>query len=150
MNTTTTVDPGAAGWPPLSYPEWKDTQATLHLWTQIVGKIRLAHTPWTNHSWHVALYVTSRGLTTSPMAYGARTFEIVFDFLARFVGKASPVHFFWGSFDLAVTRFSGRRANAPDAMLLDFLQSSVEAAADRGGWDRPLLKDLSMRLLPGA
>ncbi|MEO6056512.1 MAG: DUF5996 family protein [Gemmatimonadales bacterium] len=318
MNTTTTVDPGAAGWPPLSYPEWKDTQATLHLWTQIVGKIRLAQAPWTNHSWHVVLYVTSRGLTTSPMAYGARTFEIVFDFLAhelrietgegaveslrleprtvadfyrelferlralgldvtiepmpceipdaipldtdrqhasydaeqatrfwralahadrvlkefraRFVGKASPVHFFWGSFDLAVTRFSGRRApphpggvphlpnwvareayshevsscglwpggeglpepvfyayaypepegfkstpvrpaaaryhadlgefvlpydevrraNAPDAVLLDFLQSSYEAAADRGGWDRPLLEDLSMRLLPGA
>ena len=188
----------AATGPPLPYEAWKDTQATLHLWTQIVGKIRLAQTPWTNHSWHVPLYVTARGLTTSPIPYGARTFEIVFDFLAhqllihasdggvetlqlaprtvadfhrelfarlgaldfdvrirtvpcelpevipfeqdqehrtydaeaarrfwralvqadrvlkqfraRFIGKASPVHFFWGSFDLAVTRFSGRRA----------------------------------------
>jgi hypothetical protein len=185
-------------WPELSYPAWRDTQATLHLWTQIVGKIRLARTPWLNHSWHATLYVTSRGLTTSPVPYGDRTFEIEFDFLAQqlvinvsdggtrriplqpqtvadfyaavmtslqqlnvpvtikelpseipnairfsadrqhdaydgeqalrfwqalvqidrvfkhfrtgFVGKASPVHFFWGSFDLAVTRFSGRRA----------------------------------------
>ena len=188
----------AAPWPPLPYEAWKDTQATLHLWTQIVGKIRLAQAPWTNHSWHVPLYVTARGLTTSPVPYGARTFEIAFDFLAhqlliqtsdgavetlplaprtvadfhrelfarlrslgldvrirtvpcelpeaipfemdeehrsydadavgrfrqalvqadrvlkqfraRFIGKASPVHFFWGSFDLAVTRCSGRRA----------------------------------------
>jgi hypothetical protein len=187
-----------ADWPALSYPEWKDTQATLHLWTQMVGKIRLVQTQWVNHSWHVALYVTSRGLTTSPIPYGHRTFEIGFDFLAhelriqtsdgrvetlplaprtvadfyhelfarlktlgldirirtvpseipdaipfetdrqhatyvaehatrfwralaqadrvlkafrtRFTGKASPVHFFWGSFDLAATRFSGRRA----------------------------------------
>lgn len=185
-------------WPELSYPAWRDTQATLHLWTQIVGKVRLARTPWLNHSWHATLYVTSRGLTTSPVPYGDRTFEIEFDFLAQqlvinvsdggtrriplqpqtvadfyaavltslqqlnvpvtikelpceipnairfsadrqhhaydgeqalrfwqalvqidrvfkhfrtgFVGKASPVHFFWGSFDLAVTRFSGRSA----------------------------------------
>ena len=188
----------ASSWPALRYEEWKDTQATLHLWTQIVGKIRLAQAPWTNHSWHVPLYVTSRGLTTSPIPYGSRTFEIAFDFIAhelrietgeggveafdlvprtvadfyrdvfgrlgalgldisirtlpneipnavpfeqdrehaaysagdverfwralvhadrvlkefraRFIGKASPVHFFWGSFDLAVTRFSGRPA----------------------------------------
>jgi hypothetical protein len=168
------------------------------MWTQIVGKIRLALTPWTNHSWHVTLYLTSRGLTTSPIAHGTRTFEILFDFIghelqiltaggerrviqlrplsvaafyrevmnaledlglpvainttpnevepavpfeknekdsaydpeyanrfwrvllqsdrvfkefrAEFCGKCSPVHFFWGSFDLAVTRFSGRRA----------------------------------------
>jgi len=185
-------------WPELPYPAWRDTQATLHLWTQIVGKIRLSLTPWLNHSWHVALYVTSRGLTTSPIPHDGRTFEIQFDFIAQqlvinvsdgatrtlplrpqavadfytlvmaalkelnlpvhikdfpcelpnairfsedrthsaydapaalrfwqalvqidrvfkhfrtgFVGKASPVHFFWGSFDLAVTRFSGRRA----------------------------------------
>jgi hypothetical protein len=191
-------DGTAAPWPPLPYEAWKDTLATLHLWTQMVGKIRLAQTPWTNHSWHVPLYLTARGLTTSPIPYGARTFEIVFDFLAhqllihtsdgavetlplvprtvadfhrelfarlralglevrirtvpcelpevipfeqdqehrsydadatrrfwqalvqadrvlkqfraRFIGKVSPVHFFWGSFDLAVTRFSGRRA----------------------------------------
>jgi hypothetical protein len=187
-------------WPELPYPAWRDTQATLQLWTQIVGKIRLTRTPWLNHSWHVALYVTSRGLTTSPIPHGDRTFEIQFDFIAPqlvinvsdgatrtfplrpqavadfytevmtalkelnvpvrisehpceipgairftedrihqaydpgsarrfwqalvqidrvfkqfrtgFVGKASPVHFFWGSFDLAVTRFSGRRAPA--------------------------------------
>ena len=168
------------------------------MWTQIVGKIRLALTPWTNHSWHVTLYLTSRGLTTSPIPHGTQTFEIRFDFIdhqlriltsggeirviklrpvsvaafyrevmnaladlempveinttpnevdpaipfeknetdsaydleyanrfwrvllqsdrvfkefrAEFCGKCSPVHFFWGSFDLAVTRFSGRRA----------------------------------------
>ena len=60
----------------LPFDEWKETCATLHMWTQIVGKIRLALTPWTNHSWHVTLYVTARGLTTSPIPYGARTFEI--------------------------------------------------------------------------
>jgi hypothetical protein len=185
-------------WPDLPYEAWKDTRDTLHLWTQIVGKIRLALTPWLNHSWHVPLYVTARGLTTSPIPYGENAFEIEFDFgehlleittsggfrkaialrprtvaelyeivLAAlreagisvkindfpseipgaipfstdrthaaydaeyaqrfwrvlvqadrvfkqfrtgFIGKSSPVHFFWGSFDLAVTRFSGRRA----------------------------------------
>jgi hypothetical protein len=185
-------------WPELPYAQWRDTQATLQLWTQIVGKIRLTQTPWLNHSWHVTLYVTSRGLTTSPIPHGGRSFEIEFDFIAQqlvinvsdggsrtialeprtvadfhtavttalnelgvpvrineypceiagatrfsedrihraydgeralrfwralvhvdrvfkqfrtgFIGKASPVHFFWGSFDLAVTRFSGRRA----------------------------------------
>jgi Family of unknown function (DUF5996) len=186
-------------WPELPTAAWRETYETLHLWTQIVGKIRLARAPWLNHSWHVALYVTARGLTTSPIPDGARTFEIGFDFIdhalristsdgaARqfslagksvasfyaavmadlaelgihiaidempnelpepicfsqdiqhasydpdavrrflqilenadrvfkqfrtgFLGKASPVHFFWGSFDLAVTRFSGRRAS---------------------------------------
>jgi hypothetical protein len=185
-------------WPELPYAPWRDSLETLQLWTQIVGKIRLAKSPWLNHSWHVALYVTPRGLTTSPIPDGARTFQIDFDFIdhllrietsdgarkqipltaqsvakfhaavmaaltelridvtidetpnelpapirfsqdeqhasydpdaARrfsqvlvnadrvfkqfrtgFLGKASPVHFFWGSFDLAVTRFSGRRA----------------------------------------
>jgi Family of unknown function (DUF5996) len=188
----------ARDWPALPYETWKDTLATLHLWTQIVGKIRLAQTPWTNHSWHVALAVTSRGLTTGAMPWEHGTFQIDFDFLehqilietskgglrtvaleprtvadfhgelfaklaeigprpkiygkpneievaipfaedrehasydagavvrffgalsqahrlltefrARFIGKCSPVHFFWGSFDLAVTRFSGRTA----------------------------------------
>ncbi|MEO0560099.1 MAG: DUF5996 family protein [Bacteroidota bacterium] len=185
----------ASLWPAL--PDWSGTRDTLHLWTQIVGKIRLALTPWTNHSWHVPLYVTSRGLTTSPMPHGMRLFEIAFDFVehqlvidtdaerrvlplraqsvaafheelmdtlrqlelaveihgspnevtdpipfvedtvhasydpeaaarfgavlrqahrvftafrAQFTGKVSPVHFFWGSFDLCVTRFSGREA----------------------------------------
>jgi hypothetical protein len=185
-------------WPELPTSAWRDTYATLHLWTQIVGKIRLTKAPWLNHSWHVALYVTPRGLTTSPVPDGARTFQIDFDFIEHvlrvstsdgaerqfvlagqsvagfhaatiatlaelgiavaidempnelpdpirfsednahasydagavgrflqilvncdrvfkqfrtgFLGKASPVHFFWGSFDLAVTRFSGRRA----------------------------------------
>jgi len=185
-------------WPELPYAAWKDTCQTLHLWTQIVGKIRLARTPWLNHSWHVTLYVNARGLTTSPIPDGARTFQIDFDFIDHvlwlrtsdghfrqvvlkpmtvaefygdvlhalselgiavringkpneipdaipfaedrvhaaydrdyanrfwrvlsasnevfaqfrtgFLGKASPVHFFWGSFDLAVTRFSGRSA----------------------------------------
>ena len=185
-------------WPALPYAAWQDTCATLHLWTQIVGKIRLAQTPWLNHSWHIPLYVTTRGLTTSPIPYGHKSFEIDFDFNEHvlnihvsdgrgrrfalrpqpvadfyaevmatladlgiviaiaeypceiagatafgqdrthaaydanyaqrfwqvllqvdrvlkhfrtgFIGKCSPVHFFWGSFDLAVTRFSGRRA----------------------------------------
>jgi len=185
-------------WPSLPFAEWKDTAITLHMWTQIVGKIRLTLSPWTNHSWHVTLYVTSRGLTTSPIPHGPATFEIRFDFIdhqlrilksdgdrrtielkpqsvakfyeavmkalrdlelpvtintmpneienpipfnedeehhsydreyanrfwrvlvqsdrvfkefrSRFCGKCSPVHFFWGSFDLAVTRFSGRPA----------------------------------------
>jgi hypothetical protein len=196
----TAVAPARAEWPELAYEDWKDTLETLHLWTQVVGKIRLAQTPWVNHSWHVPLYVTSRGLTTSPIPYGARTFEIAFDligqrlridaddgttadvalrpqtvadfhrevfarlaglgidvvirtmpceipdaipfeqdrthasydaeaairfwrallradrvlkaFRSRFAGKVSPAHFFWGSFDLAVTRFSGRAAPA--------------------------------------
>ena len=185
-------------WPALPYAAWRDSCETLQLWTQIVGKIRLARTPWLNHSWHVALYVTPRGLTTSAIPEGNRSFEIAFDFVEHllrittsdgaqrqlplraqsvatfyaelmatlaglgihvtindlpnevaapirfgadtthasydpdavarfgqvlrqadrvfkqfrtaFIGKASPVHFFWGSFDLAVTRFSGRRA----------------------------------------
>jgi hypothetical protein len=185
-------------WPSLPLEEWKDTYATLHMWTQIVGKIRLVQSPPVNHWWQVPLYVTSRGLTTSPIPYETRTFQIDFDFIdhcllintsdgvtktltleprsvadfyqelmatlralqievkiratpdevqnpipfaedrehasydpeyanrfwrilvqasrvfeefrARFIGKCSPVHFFWGSFDLAVTRFSGRPA----------------------------------------
>lgn len=186
-------------WPVLRYDDWKDTLHTLHLWTQVVGKIRLRQEPRSNHWWNVVLYVTARGLTTSPMPYaGGRAFEIAFDFIdhmlrvedcdgarasfalepmsvaafyarvmetlnslglsvrinrmpseipdaipfdrdsvhasydrdaaqrfwrvllqadrlckifrCEFVGKASPVHFFWGSFDLAFTRFSGRKA----------------------------------------
>ena len=190
--------PSSQVWPELNYVDWKDTCATLHMWTQIVGKIRLTLTPWTNHSWHVTLYVTARGLTTSPIPHGTDTFEIRFDFVdhqlrilksdgaqrsielkprsvadfykavmaaldelklpvkidivpneipnpipfdrdeqhrsydpeyanrfwrvlvqadrvfkefrSRFCGKCSPVHFFWGAPDLAVTRFSGRAA----------------------------------------
>jgi len=211
-------------WPELPYAAWKDTAATLHLWTQIAGKIRLARTPWLNHSWHVTLYVSARGLTTSPIPDGARTFQIDFDFIdhvlwirtsdghfrqlmlkpmtvaefyadvmialkelglgtkintmpneiadcvvfdadtvhksydadavyrfwqillrvngvfARFrtgfLGKTSPVHFFWGSFDLAVTRFSGRKAprhpggvpNLPDAVAQEAYSHEVSSA----------------------
>jgi hypothetical protein len=185
-------------WPDLPFAAWADTCETLQLWTQIIGKIRLAHAPMVNHWWQVPLYVTARGLTTSPIPYGSRYFQIDFDFLdhrlviqtsdgatdtmklaprsvadfhadvmgrlrslgletqiwtmpveipdaipfeqdtahaaydadyaqrfwrsliqadrlctrfrSRFLGKVSPVHFFWGSFDLAVTRFSGRTA----------------------------------------
>ena len=67
-------------WPELSYRDWQDTCETLHLWTQVVGKVRLALTPWLNHSWHVPLYVNARGLTTSPIYYDDRALEIVFDF----------------------------------------------------------------------
>jgi len=185
-------------WPPLPLESWSDTRNTLHMWTQVVGKVRLALTPKVNHWWNVPLYVSSRGLTTSPIPYGELVFEVEFDFLdhklhirlsngvvkelllrpqtvsdfyqefmstlrsagiqveiwhmpveipnpiafdqdrihasydreyahrfwrilvsvdevlkefrSRFIGKSSPVHFFWGSFDLTVTRFSGRRA----------------------------------------
>jgi len=188
----------AAAWPSLPLSQWQDTYATLHRWTQVIGKVRLAQAPLVNHWWQVPLYVTARGLTTSPMPYGTLSFEIDFDFIdhrlliatsdgrtaslalaprsvaqfyrevmallqslglpvriwtmpveipdavpfeqdeahaaydadaahrfwrilvqservftrfrAGFLGKVSPVHFFWGSFDLAVTRFSGRRA----------------------------------------
>jgi hypothetical protein len=292
---------------------WRDTCATLHLWLQIVGKVRLASSPWLNHSWHATLYVTPRGLTTSPIPCGTRTFQIDFDFIdhrlvietsdgaieslplqpqsvaafhdqiqqrlrtlaipvkiyakpnevaeairfdqdethaaydaeyanrfwralvqadrvlkqfrAGFIGKCSPVHFFWGAPDLAVTRFSGRpapphpggvpnlpdavareayshevsscgfwpgggavdhaafyayaypeptgfaeatvrpeaayysrdlrefilpydavrTASSPDDTLLDFLQSTYEAAADRAGWDRKALERVPVR-----
>src|SRR5499427_5410872 len=73
--------PEADRWPKLPYAAWKDTCETLHLWTQIVGKMRLAQTPWLNHSWHVTLYLTARGLTTSPIPYGERAFQIDFDFV---------------------------------------------------------------------
>src|SRR3954470_15189089 len=71
----------AEAWPALPLEAWSDTCATLHLWTQIAGKVRLAQTPWLNHAWHATLYVTARGLTTSPIPHGARTFEIDFDFI---------------------------------------------------------------------
>jgi hypothetical protein len=192
----------AEAWPSLPLAEWQESYATLQLWTQVVGKIRLALAPRVNHWWQVPLYVTARGLTTSPIPFGARVFQIDFDFIdhrlviacsdgmtaslalapcsvadfyhelmaqlaalgiavkiwtmpveiagavpfetdrahasydkdyvnrfwrilvqservfnrfrSRFIGKVSPVHFFWGSFDLAVTRFSSR--SAPEFM----------------------------------
>jgi hypothetical protein len=210
-------------WPSLPLEAWSDTYETLHLWNQIVGKIRLVQTPWVNHSWHVPLYVTSRGLTSTPIFYGARTFEILFDFIdhelvieasdgraagfslapqsvaafyknimgqlegldirveirktpnevtepirfdedeshkaydaeyanrfwrilvqadrvmkqfrARFIGKCSPVHLFWGALDLAVTRFSGRAApphpggipNLPDSVTREAYSHEVSS-----------------------
>jgi hypothetical protein len=297
----------AETWPSLRLDEWQDTYATLHMWTQVVGKIRLAQTPLVNHWWNVTLYVTPRGLTTGTIPHRTDAFRIDFDFVdhrleiatsrggafstaleprtvadfhaavmggleelgmpvdiwskpmeveiaipfekdlehasydpdaahrlwrilvhcdrvfgdfrSRFVGKSSPAHFFWGAFDMAVTRFSGRtapdhpgapflppwvareayshecssggfwpgggpvpepvfysyaypeppgyrewpvapeaayystdlseyllpydavrRAKSPDAALLAFLQSTYDAAADLGGWDRAALE----------
>src|SRR3981081_909547 len=70
-------------WPALPFSEWKETARTLHMWTQVVGKVRLALSPWTNHSWHVTLYLTARGLTTSPIPFRDRVFEIRFDFVSH-------------------------------------------------------------------
>lgn len=83
-----TTNDDSALWPELPYAAWKDTYATLHLWTQIVGKIRLAQTPWLDHSWHVTLHVSPRGLTTSVIPSGHRTFQLEFDF-SRHVLRAS-------------------------------------------------------------
>jgi Family of unknown function (DUF5996) len=211
-------------WPELPLSEWTDTRETLHRWTQVVGKVRLALAPRVNHWWHITLYVNARGLTTSLMPYGTTAFEMVFDFqrhelviepvdgpgatialaprsvadfyaevmarlselglgvdiLARpvevvdatpfaddhehasydadyahrfwlslvqaervmsefragFIGKVSPVHFFWGAFDLAVTRFSGREApthpggapNCADWVMVDAYSHEVSSA----------------------
>src|SRR5476651_2241855 len=75
------TEPPRAAWPELPTAAWRESYATLHLWTQIAGKIRLVRSPWLNHSWHVALYVTARGLTTSPIPDGMRTFQIDLDFI---------------------------------------------------------------------
>ena len=211
-------------WPDLPYDSWRETAATLQLWTQIVGKVRLTLTPWLNHGWQAALYVTARGLGTSPIPAGSEILEIEFDFISHrliartsrgekrelplepktvaefyrrvidmlngigvavaihdmpnevanpirfsqdrthgsydpaaahsfwralvqadrvfklfrtgFLGKASPVHFFWGSFDLAVTRFSGRTAprhpggvpGLPDAVTREAYSHEVSSA----------------------
>jgi len=210
-------------WPALPYAAWKDTYETLHMWTQIMGKIRLARMPWLNHCWQVTFYPTARGLTTARMPYGSESLQLDFDFIAheltlltsrgerrsiplvpmsvaafyravmdtlqsvqmpvtiyrrpsevesrlpfdideehraydpeyaqrcwrilcsaadvfsrfrsRYYGKASPVHFFWGSFDLAVTRFSGRVApphpggvpNLPDRVTRDAYSHEVSS-----------------------
>lgn len=213
----------ASAWPALPYSEWKETCAALHIWSQIVGKYRLAHTPWVNHSWHATLYVTPRGLTTGPVPDGDKLISLAFDFydhtlvgeseVAResisldtmsvadflnrtavlvaslgghfdihgtpneivdampferdkairhydrhaaqrfhqalvridqvfsrfrtgFLGKVSPVHLFWGSFDLALTRFSGRPAplhpggiqGLPDAVTREAYSHEVSSA----------------------
>jgi hypothetical protein len=220
-----------AVWPELPYAVWRETAATLQLWTQIVGKIRLSLTPWLNHGWQVTLYVTARGLGTSPVPAGREILELEFDFICHrllvrtsrgeermlalepqtvadfyrgtmqllkdigiavtidempnevpnpirfsqdrthaaydaeavhrfwralvqvdrvfklfrtgFLGKASPVHFFWGSFDLAVTRFSGRTAplhpggvpGLPDAITREAYSHEVSSAGFWPGGD---------------
>jgi hypothetical protein len=216
-----------AQWPELAFEDWKDTLATVHLWTQIVGKIRLRQMPWLNHSWHVTLYVSANGLTTGSMPYKDGIFQIDFDFIhhvlrintsaggvarvelhprsvadfyrelfeklesveidayiyaapneidpaipfkedhvhrsydaekmhsfykalvvihnvfvkfrARFTGKCSPVHFFWGAFDMAVTRFSGRRApehpgGAPNIPLAVMQEAYSHEVSSCGFW----------------
>jgi len=224
IEMSSTAESASAPWPSLPLNAWRETYATLHLWMQIVGKVRLVQTPWVNHSWHVALYPTASGLTTSAIPFESRTFQIDFDFLrqrlqvqssdgrgaqfalepmpvatfykqlmaelakldipveihcrpneiadpvrfdqddapreydpeyaqrfwrvlvqtqrvltqfrARFCGKCSPVHFFWGAPDLAVTRFSGRRAplhpggvpNLPDWVAREAYSHEVSSA----------------------
>lgn len=214
----------ANGWPTLVVADWQDTRDTVHLWTQIVGKVKLAATPRVNHWWNVPLYVDARGLTTSLMSWGSKAFDVSFDFVehaltirvtdgtsrsmaleprtvadfyqefrrhlddlgidvpitptpveivdaipfaedtvhasydrqamtdfwtslvsadrvmsafrADFTGKNSPVHFFWGAFDLAVTRFSGREApphpggvpNCPDWVMTEAYSAEVSSA----------------------
>jgi hypothetical protein len=221
----TAVSDSPSCWPALPLDAWQETRDTLHMWTQIVGKVRLALAPKTNHWWNVALYVSARGLTTSVIPYGERVFEIEFDLLehqliirtcdpatkiiplaprsvadfyqefmsalkalnidvkiwhmpvevmdpipfdqdrvhaaydreyarrfwrllvsvdevfkvfrSRFVGKSSPVHFFWGSFDLAVTRFSGRPApprKDPDPILRKIMQEAYSHEVISAGW----------------
>jgi hypothetical protein len=219
----TIVLPRTDVWPALPYEEWKETLETLQLWMQVVGKVRMALTPAVNHWWHVPLYVTARGLTTTPITYGARGFEIDFDFIdhrllihaceghvrtialrprtvayfhaavmraleelgidvrintlpqevpdpipfeedavhaaydaeaahrfwrvlfqvdrvlrgfrARYLGKCSPAHLFWGAMDLAVTRFSGRLApphpgapGLPDSVTREAYSHEVSSA----------------------
>jgi len=214
-------------WPDLAFENWKDTLATVHLWTQIVGKIRLRKMPWLNHSWHVTLYVSANGLTTHSIPYENGVFQIDFDFIhhvlhittsegnmakvdlyprtvasfyrelfdklenveidayiyatpneidpaipfeedethcsydaerihdfyhalvkihnvftkfrARFTGKCSPVHFFWGAFDMAVTRFSGRPApvhpgGAPNIPLAVMQEAYSHEVSSCGFW----------------
>jgi uncharacterized protein DUF5996 len=218
------MDDATTVWPDLPYASWRETAATLQLWTQIVGKVRLTLTPWLNHGWQVPLYVTACGLGTSPIPVGSEILEVEFDFISHllvartsrgemrelplqpqavadfhrrvidllngigvsvaihempnevpnairfsqdrthaaydpaaahsfwralvqvdrvfklfrtgFLGKASPVHFFWGSFDLAVTRFSGRTAprhpggvpGLPDAVTREAYSHEVSSA----------------------
>jgi hypothetical protein len=213
-------------WPALPFEEWRETYAALHMWTQVVGKVKLAMNPHVNHWWHVPLYVSASGLTTAAMHYGDRVFQMDFDFVehqlflrvsgerplsielgsgsvadfyagvkslldshriwahvwttpvevenpvpfeqdekyrrydrehanrfwralsradylfqnfrSAFVGKCSPVHFFWGSFDLAVTRFSGRRApehpGAPNVADLVTREAYSHEVSSAGFW----------------
>src|SRR3974390_3404460 len=106
-------------WPELSYGAWKDTRDTLHLWRQIAGKIRLALTPWLNHSWHVTLYVTARGLTTSPIPWRGSTFQIDFDFIDDVPGVSTS--------DGAVRQFA-----LAGHSVASFYEMLMAALAERG------------------
>ena len=216
------MPPDPTTWPSLPLAEWKETHDTLHMWTQIVGKTRLALAPRQNHWWHAPLYVSSRGLTTSSMPYGTRAFEVEFDFIAhrlivkpndgaicemtlrpqavadfyreymdllaglgitvkmrpvpseveapipfpedrmhasydpehanrffrvllqadritkrfqgRFLGKTSPVHFFWGAFDLSLTRFNGQRIEHKDTEWFVLREANSHEEISVGFW----------------
>src|SRR5258708_31112165 len=106
-------------WPELEYQGWQDTRATLQLWTQIVGKIRLMQTPWLNHSWHVPLYVNSKGLTTSPIPHGSRFFEIQFDFIEHVL-------------DITVSDGSTRRLALRPQSVAEFYGAVMAALDDLG------------------
>jgi len=114
MNDSATVV-----WPELPYGAWSEACSTLHLWTQVVGKIRLAQTPWQNHSWHVPLYVTARGLTTSPIAYGPRSFEIQFDFNEHLL-------------DIDVSDGNRKRLPLQPRSVADFYRGLMTALGDLG------------------
>lgn len=243
------ASPSSAAWPELDYASWRETAQTLQLWTQVVGKVRMALSPWLNHGWQVPLYVNARGLGTSPIHAAQKIFEIDFDFVTHalvlrrsdgpnrgfalepmsvaafyrrcmgelaeagidvtinvmpnevpspipfpddethaaydaaaaqrfwralvqadrvfrlfrtgFLGKSSPVHFFWGSFDLAVTRFSGRRApphpggvpGLPDAVTREAYSHEVSSAGFWPGSDaypHAALYSYAYPTLPGA
>ena len=111
------TNPTSPLWPELPYQAWKDTRDTLQLWTQIVGKIRLTQTPWLNHSWHVPLYVNSKGLTTSPIPYESRSFEIQFDFIQHVL-------------DITVSDGSARRLALRPQSVADFYAALMAALAD--------------------
>src|ERR1700690_151645 len=106
-------------WPELPTAAWRETYETLHLWTQIVGKVRLVQTPWLNHSWHVALYVTAKGLATSPIPHGSRIFEIEFDFLEH-------------TLDITVSEGNTRLFPLGPQSVADFYAAVMPALADLG------------------
>ncbi len=120
------ADPQNPLWPELDYGAWKETRATLQLWTQIVGKIRLMQTPWLNHSWHVPLYVNSKGLTTSPIAHGSRSFDIQFDFIEH-------------ALDITVSDGGARRLHLRPQSVADFYGAVMAALAELG-WPSPSTK----------
>src|SRR5271163_1391010 len=109
----------AAAWPPLPYSAWQPTCETLHLWTQIVGKIRLSLTPWLNHSWHVPLYVTARGLSTSVIPYKDEGFEIRFDFIDQ-------------TLDIDVSTGQRRRIRLTPQTVCDFYAAVMKSLVDLG------------------